>query len=215
MELKNCILPEVESYVECYSTGMDDLLDEVARHTMQHHPKSHMLSGAVQGKLLEMISRMVQPSRILEVGTFTGFSALCLVKGLQNDGLLHTIEMRASDAETALSFFQQSANRHQIKLHVGDARAIIPSLTETWDLVFLDADKVSYIDYYELTLPAVRSGGWILADNVFFHGDALQQPPEGKNGKAIHAFNEHVAADSRTEQVIVPIRDGITIIRKI
>jgi caffeoyl-CoA O-methyltransferase len=205
---------EVEQYVEQHSTGLEPLLEELIRHTISHHPKSHMLSGAIQGKLLEMISRMVSPSRILEIGTFTGFSALCLAKGLKQDGMLHTIELREEDAATARSFIGQSYLNSQIQLHIGDAKEIIPSLTETWDLVFLDADKVSYIDYYELTLPKVRTGGWILADNVFFHGDALQSPPEGKNGKAIHAFNEHVAADPRTEQVIISLRDGLSVIRK-
>lgn len=208
------IHPDVESYIERQSTSIDPLLQEVIRFTVSHHPKSHMLSGAVQGKLLEMLCHMIVPSRILEIGTFTGFSALCLAKGLTAGGLLYTIEMRESDADIAQSFFNQSLYKNQIQLHRGDAKKIIPSLTETWDLVFLDADKVSYIDYYELTLPQLRRGGWILADNIFFHGDAIKQPPDGKNGKAIHEFNEHVAADTRTEQVVVSLRDGLTIIRK-
>jgi len=208
------IHPDVESYMERQSTAIDPLLNEVMRFTISHHPKSHMLSGALQGKLLEMLSRMIAPSRILEIGTFTGFSALCLAKGLTEGGLLHTIEMRDADADIAQSFFNQSPYNNQIQLHRGDAKNIIPSLTETWDLIFLDADKVSYIDYYELTLPHIRRGGWMLADNIFFHGDAIQQPPEGKNGKAIHDFNQHVAADTRTEQVVLSLRDGLTIIRK-
>ena len=208
------IHPDVESYIERQSTPIDPLLQEVIRFTVGHHPKSHMLSGAIQGKLLEMLCQMIAPSRILEIGTFTGFSALCLAKGLTEGGLLHTIEMRESDADIAQSFFNQSIYKNQIQLHRGDAKNIIPSLTETWDLVFLDADKVSYIDYYELTLPQLRRGGWILADNIFFHGDAIKQPPDGKNGKAIHEFNEHIAADARTEQVVVSLRDGLTIIRK-
>jgi predicted O-methyltransferase YrrM len=162
-----------------------------------------------------MISEMIQPSRILEIGTFTGFSALCLAKGLAPGGKLHTIELRPDDAATAAGYFSRSAVAQQVQLHVGDALQVIPALKETWDLVFIDADKVNYINYYELTLPAVRKGGWILADNVFFHGEIFKTPLSGKNAKAIQAFNEHVAADSRVERVMLTVRDGLSLIRKI
>ena len=150
---------------------------------------------------------------ILEIGTFTGFSALCLAKGLQAGGLLHTIELREDDADSAKKYFKQ-ANAENIILHIGDAKDIIPALKEEWDLVFIDADKVSYIDYYELTLPQLKPGGFMLADNVLFHGQVLEANITGKNATAIHAFNEHVAKDKRTEQVMLSVRDGITMIRK-
>ncbi len=210
----NFIDPLAEQYADKYSDKLDDLLKEIVDFTVATHPKSHMLSGAVQGKLLEMISIMIKPSRVLEIGTFTGFSALCLAKGLAQNGTLHTIELREEDAQTAIRFFNKSELKEKIKLHIGNATEIIPSLNESWDLVFIDADKVSYIDYYELTLPRVKSGGWILADNVLFHGQVLNDEMTGKNPKAIHAFNEHVSRDERTEKVMLTIRDGITLIRK-
>jgi predicted O-methyltransferase YrrM len=210
----NFIDPFAEQYADKYSDKLDNLLKEIVDFTVATHPKSHMLSGAVQGKFLEMVATMVKPSRVLEIGTFTGFSALCLAKGLAPDGILHTIEMREEDAQTAIRFFDKSGMKDKIKLHIGNATEIIPSLDESWDLVFIDADKVSYIDYYELTLPRVKSGGWILADNVLFHGQVLNEVIVGKNPKAIHAFNEHVSKDERTEKVMLTIRDGLTLIRK-
>jgi len=127
---------------------------------------------------------------------------------------LHTIELRDDDAATAKKYFKQ-ANVNNIVLHVGDAREIIPTFDEQWDLVFIDADKVSYIDYYELTLPAVKKGGFILADNVLFHGEVLEATLKGKNAKAIQAFNEHVANDKRVEKVLLTVRDGLLLIKKI
>jgi predicted O-methyltransferase YrrM len=162
-----------------------------------------------------MISRMLQAKRILELGTFTGFSALCLAEGLAADGQLFTLETREADAATAQQYFDRSQFKDQINLLQGDARAIIPTLSETWDLVFIDADKTSYIDYYEMVLPQLRTGGYLLADNVLFHGEVLQDEVKGKNAKAIAAFNAHVQADPRTENVLLTIRDGLMLIRKL
>lgn len=209
------IHPLAQAYADRYSSKLGALLEENEAFTRENHPKAHMHSGKLQGLFLGMLSRMLKPKRVLDIGTFTGFSALCLAEGLADDGILHTIECREDDAKTAMSFISRSAKASQIKLHTGDAKTIIPGLNETWDLVFIDADKVSYIDYYELTLQQTRPGGWILADNVFFHGDVLQEPPSGKNAKAIQAFNEHVAADTRVESVMLTIRDGLFIIRKL
>ncbi len=211
MELIN---HKAEDYAKNNTTGVDDLLNEIETTTLTNHPHAQMLSGHVQGKLLEMISRMVQPKRILEIGTFTGFSALCLAKGLQNEGKLHTIELRPEDACTANSYFTRSGIENKIELHVGDAQEIIPTLNENWDLVFIDADKVNYIKYYELTLPMVKKGGWILADNVLFHGEVLEDAVKGKNAKAILAFNEFVKNDERVQQVMLTIRDGLLLIQK-
>jgi predicted O-methyltransferase YrrM len=174
-----------------------------------------MLSGKWQGKFLEMISMMIKPTKVLEIGSFTGFSALCLSKGLANDGHLHTIEIREEDAKTAKQFFEKSNVNSQITMHFGNAIDIIQQLDEEWDLIFIDADKVSYIDYYELTLPRLKKGGWILVDNVFFHGQVFSDNITGKNAKAIDAFNKHVANDLRVEQVMMPIRDGLMLIRKL
>jgi caffeoyl-CoA O-methyltransferase len=209
------IHPDVTAYTEKYTSALDTVLRENEVFTHSVHPHAHMLSGQVQGKFLEMVSRMIQPEKILEIGSFTGFSALCLAKGLKPGGILHTIEIRNEDAAIANSFFEKSGVGDRVRLHIGDARDIIPGLQEMWDLVFLDADKVSYIDYYELTLPHVRQGGWLLADNVLFHGEVLDQPLKGKNAKAIQAFNDHVIADQRVEQVMLTVRDGLLLIRKL
>ena len=190
------------------------MLLEVNEQT-QKHPHAHMLSGQVQGKFLEILSSMLKPLRILEIGTFTGYSALCLAKGLQQGGQLHTIEIRDEDANIALTNFNNSAYRDTIILHRGNALNIIPQLKEEWDLVFIDADKTGYIDYYELTLPLLKKNGILLADNVLFHGEVLTESISGKNAKAIDAFNRHVAADERVEQVLLTIRDGISIIKKL
>ena len=205
----------VEEYAKKFSSPLDNVLQEIENFTLQYHPHAQMLSGHVQGKVLQMISCMIKPVNILEIGTFTGFSALCLLKGLQPGGKLHTIELREEDAATAKKYFSKANVNNKIVLHTGDARNIIPLLKEQWDLVFIDADKTGYIDYYELTLPNVKHGGFILADNVFFHGEVLQQELKGKNAKAIQAFNEHVAKDKRVEQVMLTVRDGLLLIKKL
>ena len=205
----------VEEYAKKFSSPLDNVLQEIENFTLQYHPHAQMLSGHVQGKVLQMISCMIKPVNILEIGTFTGFSALCLLKGLQPGGKLHTIELREEDAATAKKYFSKANVNNKIVLHTGDARNIILLLKEQWDLVFIDADKTGYIDYYELTLPNVKHGGFILADNVFFHGEVLQQELKGKNAKAIQAFNEYVAKDKRVEQVMLTVRDGLMLIKKL
>ena len=211
MELINSI---AEQYAKLYTTTLDNVLIEIEEYTVANHPHAQMLSGHVQGKVLEMFSKMIEPKTILEIGTFTGFSALCLAKGLQADGKLHTLELRSEDAVIAANYFTRAAMNSRIQLHVGDALQIIPTLNETWDLVFIDADKVNYINYYELTLPSVKSGGWLLADNVLFHGEVLEENIKGKNAKALQAFNEHVKNDDRVEQVMLTVRDGLLLIQK-
>lgn len=211
MELINTV---VEAYAKEHTTALDDLLDEIEVYTVTNHPHAQMISGHVQGKVLELFSSMIRPARILEIGTFTGFSALCLAAGLQPGGKLHTIELREADAATARSFFNRSSLADRIELHVGDAMEIISTLQETWDLVFIDADKVNYINYYELTLPSVKKNGWIIADNVLFHGEVLGEYIKGKNAKAIHAFNEHIENDNRVQQAMLTVRDGLLLIQK-
>lgn len=204
----------VENYAKKHTTVLDEVTSEIEAHTLANHPHAQMLSGHVQGKVLEMISRMIAPERILEIGTFTGFSALCMAKGLQPGGKLHTIELRSDDAQTARAYFKKAGEENKIELHVGDALQIIPALNEPWDLVFIDADKVNYIAYYELTLPWIKKGGWILADNVLFHGEVLEENVKGKNARAIQAFNEHIRNDDRVQQVMLTIRDGLLLIQK-
>ncbi len=208
------INPLAEAYSAQFTSPETDLLKQINEQTMGNHPHAHMLSGHVQGKFLSFISTILRPKYVLEIGTFTGYSALCLAEGLEPDGQLHTIELREPDAITSKANFAKSNKGHQIHLHLGNAKEIIPELAYEWDLAFIDADKPSYIDYYEMVVPRLSKRGIILADNVFFHGEVLKEPISGKNGKAIDMFNMHVCNDERTEQVLVSVRDGLLMIKK-
>jgi caffeoyl-CoA O-methyltransferase len=210
--------PLAQAYAEKYTSAEDELLKEVSDITLRNHPHAHMLSGHIQGKFLEMTSGIMRPERILEIGTFTGYSALCLAKGLSGEGFLHTIELREEDAATAKAYFERSFFKEKIILHIGDALDIIGELDETWDLVFMDAidaDKENYINYFNLVFPKLRVNGFILADNVLFHGQVLQPEIKGKNAKAIQAFNDFVAERNDVEKLMLPIRDGLYLIRKL
>ncbi|HWK04058.1 MAG TPA: O-methyltransferase [Puia sp.] len=211
MELIN---PLAQSYAERYSSGESPLLREIAEYTQSHHSQPHMLSGHLQGRFLEMISCLLRPRRILEIGTFMGYSALCLAGGLGKDGRLHTLELREEDADIAEANFRRANWLDRIILHRGNALEIIPALDEVWDLVFIDADKVNYSEYYKLVLPRVSPGGLIIADNVLFHGQVLADEVTGKSAKAIQAFNELVSADDSVEKVLLTVRDGLLFIRK-
>lgn len=208
------VSPQAENYSALFTSKLDGLLQQIEADTQAHHPHAHMLSGHVQGKFLAFLSTMMRPKYVLEIGTFTGFSALCLAQGLQSGGELHTIELREEDAATARGYFSKSERNKQIHLHTGNAAEIIPTLPHAWDLVFIDADKTGYIGYYEQLVPRLNENGMILADNVLFHGQVLEDPISGKNAKAIHAFNEHVQQDTRTEQVLLTIRDGLLLVKK-
>lgn len=203
-----------EEYADKNTTPLNQLLQEILDFTLQNHPHATMVSGHVQGQFLRFISGMMKPKKILEIGTFTGFSAICLADGLQENGELHTLELREDDAKTAQAFFNRSQFVTQIKLHVGNALEIIPTLQHSWDIVFIDADKISYADYYKMVLPNLASGGLIIADNVLFHGQVLEAEIKGKNPKAIAAFNEMVQNDAITENVLLTVRDGLMLIRK-
>lgn len=211
MEIINAL---IEDYINQYSSVDDIDLKIIHDKTLHEHPKKHMQSSWVQGKFLSFISELKNPKYILEIGTFTGFSALCLAKGLQENGELHTIELREEDATTAQLNFSICKNKNQILLHLGNALEIIPTLKYKWDLVFIDADKTSYINYYNMVLPQLTDHGLIIADNVLFHGEVVHNEIKGKNAKAIHAFNEYVANDIRTEQIILTVRDGLMLIKK-
>lgn len=208
------IHPKAEKYAALFSSPTDELLREVEKFTLENHANPIMLSGPVQGKLLELISCMIRPKKILEIGTFTGYSALCLVRGLAPEGELHTIEISREDAEISRGYFSKSLQSKQIILHEGNALDVIPAMEDIWDLVFIDADKVNYINYYELTLPRLRRGGFILADNVLFHGEVLEENITGKNAIAIQAFNDHISGDERIQHVMVTVRDGLMLIQK-
>lgn len=203
-----------EAYAEKFSSPEPAWAAALSKETREYHPQSHMLSGHVQGRFLSVISQIMQPRYILEIGTFTGYSAGCLAEGLAPTGELHTIECRETEAAVAKKYFDQLPNGHQIQLHIGNALEIIPTLTPTWDLVFLDADKTGYCEYYTLVMKNLRKGGLLIADNIFFHGEVLQPEITGKNARAIQTFNEMVAIDSSIEKVIVTVRDGLVLIVK-
>src|SRR6202022_3009286 len=164
-----------EAYAAQFTSAEDELLHEINRQTTQTHPEAHMLSGQVQGKFLSFISTILSPKYVLEIGTFTGYSAICLSEGLENNGELHTIELREEDAATARANFSKFKGNKQIHLHLGNAKEIIPKLHYPWDLVFIDADKTAYIDYYELVVPRLSPKGIIIADNMLFHSEVLKQ----------------------------------------
>lgn len=203
----------VLSYAEKYSPQEDILLNEIELQS-RLHPQSHMLSGQLQGKFLEMISLIVSPTYILEIGTFLGYSALCLVKGLKTGGELHTLENDPVSAATADANFKKSKTFNKIILHVGNALELVNTLDKPWDLVFIDADKTGYADYYQAIVPRLKPGSLILADNVLFHGQVLEKEVKGKSALAIQAFNDMVEADDRVEKMMLTIRDGVYLIRK-
>jgi caffeoyl-CoA O-methyltransferase len=206
--------PVAQAYAEKYTSPEDALLKEVAAFTLATHPKSHMLSGHLQGKILEMVSCMIRPKRILEIGTFTGYSALCLAKGLRKGGELHTIEVREKDAASAKEFFKKK-QAQKIILHIGDALKIIDELDEKWDLVFIDADKVNYVEYFNRVFAKLRRKRFILVDNIFFHGQVFDAEVKGKNAKAVRDFNDHLLERTDIEKLVLPVRDGLYLVRKL
>jgi predicted O-methyltransferase YrrM len=207
------IHPLVQQYAESHSPQENQQLDELAV-SAKLHPHAHMLSGQLQGKFLEMISLLVNPRYILEIGTFLGYSALCLARGLKPDGELHTIENNLESALIARENFKNSKTGNKIILHTGNALELLERIEKPWDLIFLDADKTGYLAYYEALVPKLKSGSLILADNVFFHGQVLEMPVKGKNALAIQVFNDRVKRDERVEKMMLTLRDGVYLIRK-
>lgn len=206
----------LDQYILNHISPEDDYLQELDRETHLKVLRSRMLSGHLQGQILSMISCMVKPRYILELGTFTGYSGLCLAKGLQEDGQLHTIEIDDELESIAKKYFQKSGMGNRIFQHIGDACQIIPTIDQLFDLVFIDADKREYCEYYKLVFDRVSVGGYILADNILWNGKVVE--PEAANEeqtRGILEFNEMVQNDPRVRNVILPIRDGILIIHKI
>lgn len=204
---------KIYEYCENHSFNPDSGLDKIERLTHLETLAPRMLSGKLQGAVLTMISKMISPKLILEIGTFTGYSAICLAHGLAAKGQLITIEYNPEHAAIAKRSFDESMMRDKITLHTGDAKKIIPEISDVIDLVFIDADKEGYSTYYDLVIDKLRSGGIILADNVLWSGKVLDPHPDKKTA-IIDAFNKKIAADDRVESVIFPIRDGINVIRK-
>jgi len=206
----------LEEYISTHSTPENDILASITRETHLHVLNPHMLSGHVQGRVLSMISHMLRPKRILELGTFTGYSALCLAEGLEEGGKLVTIEHNDELEEMIRRNFARSPLGERIELRIGDCILEIEKLEGPFDLVFIDADKREYCAYLEVLYPLVPIGGFILADNTLWDGHIVDPAyDKDKQTLGLRAFNDHVAADERFEQVILPLRDGLTIIRKV
>jgi len=206
----------LDQYIYNHISPEEDYLQELDRETHLKVLRSRMLSGHLQGQILSMISCMIQPKCILEIGTFTGYSALCLAKGLAKDGQLHTIEIDDELESIAQKYFTKSGMADRIFQHIGDAREIIPSIGQKLDLVFIDADKREYSDYYKLVFDHIRVGGFILADNILWDGKVVD--PDAFNEeqtRGILEFNDLVQNDSRVQNVILPVRDGIMLVQKI
>ncbi|HBX50618.1 MAG: methyltransferase [Bacteroidetes bacterium GWF2_33_38] len=206
---------EIEKYILDHTEPESELLKDLTRQTHVKILYPRMLSGHIQGRILKMITDMIRPKRVLEIGTYTGYSALCFAEGLSDDGKIHTIEINDEIVDFAQSYFDKSENKNKIQLHIGDALEIIPTINERFDLVFIDGDKRNYLEYYHAVFEKVNVGGYILADNVLWSGKVVE--PLVSNDlytKGILDFNTFVHNDSRVENLIFPIRDGIMILRK-
>jgi caffeoyl-CoA O-methyltransferase len=205
---------EIQQYSEAHTTPESDLLKKISRDTHAQVMMPRMLSGHLQGRVLSMISQMIRPKRILEIGTYTGYSAICLAEGLAADGKLITLDINDELEDRVRAYFKQSRMDDRISFMIGNALKIIPTLPDRFDVVFIDADKENYSRYFDLVIDRVNLNGFILADNVLWSGKVLQANPD-KDTKAILDFNRKIQADRRVENVLLPIRDGIMVARKI
>lgn len=207
-------LKQLTAYCEAHTTPPSDVLYQLERETHLKTLSPQMISGPLQGQLLRFISLIAQPKRILEIGTFTGYAAICLAQGLPEEGMLHTIEANKELEYLIRSYIQRAGLEQKIQLHIGDAKAILPTLDEHFDLVFLDAGKQDYALYYDLVIEKINLGGLLLADNVLWSGKVVQ-PKKDTDTQILDAFNKKVQADERVENLILPIRDGLLIARKL
>lgn len=210
MEFRDSTL---NTYLEKNCDPESDLLVRIDRETHLTQIQAHMISGHYQGRLLSMLSKMLMPKRILEIGTYTGYSALCLAEGLAADGELHTIDQNEELEERVQGYFNESDRKHQIHYHIGDASAIIPQIPGNFDLVFIDADKKNNIHYFEMMMERTQTGAVILIDNVLWKGRVLEEQVDKQTAQVVE-LNQALAADIRVEKLILPIRDGLYILRK-
>ena len=207
---------EIENYSLSHTSEENDLLKDLNRQTHVQVLQPRMLSGHLQGRILSMFSHMIRPSRVLEIGTYTGYSALCIAEGISGNGKIITIDSNKELEPFTRTYFSKSKFNDQIEFIVGNALSVIPQLEETWDLVFIDADKENYLNYYESVLKNVRKGGFIIADNVLWSGKVTQEiSPNDNETSGIVEFNKKVNEDSRVENVLVPVRDGLMVLRKV
>ncbi|MCG6190085.1 O-methyltransferase [Maribellus maritimus] len=209
-------LKEIDKYILAHIEPEDEVLKELDRETHLKVLGARMISGHLQGQVLTMLSKMIQPEKILELGTFTGYSAICLARGLSEGGKLITIEIDDELETFAAKYFVKAGVENKVEQKIGVALEIIPTLDNNFDLVFMDADKREYVDYYQSVFDKVKSGGYIIADNTLWNGKVLEKQPaaDDRQTKGIIQFNTLVKNDNRVEQVILPLRDGMTIVRK-
>lgn len=206
---------ELEKYISQHTTVEPEILARLRKETYQKTTQPQMLSGGYQGRLLSLISKMIRPKNILEIGTFTGYATLCLAEGLQKDGKIITIDRNEELAYLPKKYFQESEFSNQIEMKIGNALDILEDLEENFDLVFIDADKSNYINYYNKIIDKMNSGGVILADNVLWYGKVMEETKANdKDTSILKEFNEMLVSDSRIEVVLLPVRDGISLIRK-
>ncbi len=206
---------KLENYILAHIDEEDSVLQELERDTFLNVLCPRMLSGHVQGSMLTMLSQMIHPKRILEIGTYTGYSAICLAKGLQDHGYLHTIEINDELESMAQKYFEKAGLQHKILQHIGDAKEVIPNLQEYFDLVFIDGDKRDYVAYFDLVIDKVPPGGMLIADNILWSGKVMEKvDPKDEQTQGILAFNKKVKDDPRVRQTIMPLRDGLMLIRK-
>jgi predicted O-methyltransferase YrrM len=212
--MADIINPILADYAEKHSSPESAVLHDLNRETYAKVLMPRMLSGHLQGRLLSMISYMISPKSILEIGTYTGYSAICLAEGLSENGQLHTIDINDELEPLVKSYIKKSGMENKITTHYGDAAVIIPELKGPFDLVFIDADKVNYLLYYELVFEKVKKGGFIIADNVLWDGKVVSLQNADKDTLAIHMFNEKIKNDVRVENVLITVRDGLMVVRK-
>ncbi len=207
----------INEYIENHSSKAGGILDKIERETYLKSIYPRMLSGNLQGRFIAMVSKMIHPKLILEIGTFTGYSAICLCEGLAESGHLHTIEINEELKEQHTIIFKEAGLSNKITTHYGDALEILPTFNLQFDLIFIDADKINYSIYFEQSLSLVRKGGFILADNVLWSGKVLQEKNDktDKDTMAVKEFNDLVQNDNRVENVMIPLRDGMSLIQKI
>ena len=207
--------PKIDEYVSAHSEDEPLVLKELTRETWLKAINPRMLAGHLQGRTLSMISHMIKPKTVLEIGTFTGYSAICLAEGLAQNGKIITIDINEELEYFAKKYFVKAGIENKIEQRIGDAMELVPSITEELDLVFIDADKTNYANYYEMVLPKLRIGGYIIADNVLWSGKILEDSNKyDADTKALIDFNKKVQSDNRVQNVLFPIRDGIQVIRK-
>lgn len=207
--------PEMDRYLEAHASAEPEHLKKLRRETFQKTTQPHMISGYQQGRLLSIISRMMQPAHILEIGTFTGYAALCLAEGLAEDGKLTTLDVNEELAYLPRKYFAESSFSSQIDFRLQNALEYLQQTDETFDLVFVDADKENYLHYFQLLKPRLKSGSVVLFDNVLWYGKVLEENPQKTATKTIMELNDIIAADADFENVILPLRDGVNFLRKI